>query len=93
MKKRMFMTKNLFLLSLICMFLINNASAQQAFRKPGRKTQNQLTPVGTYLKTMFSFETDKFDTVPQPGMEPAKGSIWSRHEKPMESLKYMTFEI
>ncbi len=64
------MTKNLLLFSLICMFLINSVSAQQAFRKPGRKTRNQLTHDGTYLKTMFTFETDRFDTVPQAGQGP-----------------------
>ena len=70
MKKRMFMTKNLLFFSMICMFLINSVSAQPAFRKPGRKTHNQLTQDGTYLKTMYSFETDRIDTVPQEGLEP-----------------------
>lgn len=64
------MTKILIFFSLVCMLLINSTSAQQAFRKPGKKTRNQLTQDGTYLKTMFSFETDRFDTVPQEGMEP-----------------------
>ena len=64
------MTKNLLIFSLICMFLTNNVSAQQTFRKPGRKTNNQLTQDGTYLKTMFTFETDRYDTVAQEGMEP-----------------------
>ena len=70
MKKRLFMTKILIFFSMICMLLINSTSAQQAFRKPGKKTRNQLTQDGTYLKTMFSFETDRFDTVQQPGQEP-----------------------
>jgi hypothetical protein len=70
LKKRLFMTKILIFFSLICMLLINSTSAQQAFRKPGKKTRNQLTQDGTYLKTMFSFETDRFDTVQQPGQEP-----------------------
>jgi len=64
------MTKILIFFSLICMLLINSISAQQAFRKPGKKTRNHLTQDGTYLKTMFSFDTDRFDTVPQEGMEP-----------------------
>ena len=64
------MTKNLLLFSLICMFLTNSVSGQQAFRKPGRKTRNQLTQDGTYLKTMFTFETDRFDTLRQQGLEP-----------------------
>lgn len=64
------MTKNLLIFSLICMFLTNNVSAQQSFRKPGRKTHNLLIQDGTYLKTMFTFETDRYDTVAQEGMEP-----------------------
>ena len=64
------MTKNLLFLSLVCIFLTNIVSAQPPFRKPGRKTHNQLTHDGTFLKTMFTFDTDRFDTVPQAGMEP-----------------------
>jgi hypothetical protein len=64
------MTRNLLLLGLMCMLLTNNVIAQPAFRKPGKKTSNQLTQDGTYLKTMFSFETDRYDTVHQAGMEP-----------------------
>lgn len=64
------MSKYLIFLSLTCMFLIDMASAQQGFRKPGRKTQNKLAHDGTYLKTMFTFETKRFDTVPQVGQEP-----------------------
>jgi hypothetical protein len=64
------MSKNCFLFCLICMFLLSNANAQQAFRRPGKKTHNQLTQDGTYLKTMFTFETDGFDTILQVGQEP-----------------------
>lgn len=64
------MTKNLIILSLTFMFLANMASAQQAFRKPSKKTQNKLTYDGAYLKTMFTFETERFDTVPKAGQEP-----------------------
>jgi hypothetical protein len=74
------MTKKLLFFSLICTFLINSVSAQQALRKPGKKTHNQLTQDGTYLKTMFSFETDKIDTIPQVGLEPDLVHIYKNED-------------
>ncbi len=65
------MTKHLLLPALICMFLIDGVCGQQALSKPGRKTRNQLTQEGTYLKTMYTFEIKGYDTIPQGGMEPA----------------------
>ena len=64
------MTKYLIISGLICTLFLNNVCGQQTFRKPGRKTRNQLTQEGTYLKSMFTFETGRFDTLPLPGMEP-----------------------
>ena len=64
------MIKTLLLISLISLSLINPVTGQQTFRKPGKKTRNQLTLEGAYLKTMFTFETTRMDTVPQAGMDP-----------------------
>ena len=64
------MTKYLIMSGLICALFLNSVCGQQTFRKPGRKSRNQLTQEGTYLKTMFTFEVDRFDTVPLPGREP-----------------------
>jgi hypothetical protein len=50
--------------------MIHGLNAQQAFRKPGKKTRNQLTLDGTYLKTMFTFQTIRWDTLLEQGMEP-----------------------
>ena len=64
------MTKYLLMLCLVCLNLTNDVTGQQTFPKPGRKTRNQLTQEGTYLKTMFTFETARFDTVLHQGLEP-----------------------
>ena len=64
------MTRYLFLFGLSCLLLADPASGQPTFRKPGRKTHNQLTQDGPYLKTMFTFGTERFDTVWHQGPEP-----------------------
>jgi hypothetical protein len=64
------MTRYLFLFGLSCLLLAGPASGQPTFLKPGRKTRNQLTQDGPYLKTMFTFETERFDTVLHTGLEP-----------------------
>jgi len=74
------MTKNRLFLGLICILLANSVGAQPEFRKPGRKSANQLTQDGTYLKTMFSFDTDRFDTVPQPGLEPEMIPVYQNND-------------
>lgn len=45
-------------------------SAQDDFRKPTRRTGNQLDIGGTYLKTIFFFTPFTYDTLQQPGPEP-----------------------
>lgn len=70
----------LYLLYLFCIFLTISVSAQPEFRKPGRKTTNQLTLDGTYLKTMFSFDTDRFDTVFQVGQEPDLVAVYQNED-------------
>lgn len=74
------MKKQLFFLSLTSVFLINCVSGQQTFQKPGRKTRNQLTPEGTYLKTMFTFGTVRYDTVPSHGPEPALVPVYMNED-------------
>jgi hypothetical protein len=74
------MIKHLSLLSLICLLLISDVDGQQSFSKPGRKSRNQLTQEGTYLKTMFTFETDRFDTVRQQGLEPELVPLYNNED-------------
>ena len=66
----MYMIKHGITFSLICLCFLNPVNGQQTFQKPGKKTRNQLTQEGAYLKTMFTFDAESVDTVPQAGMEP-----------------------
>jgi hypothetical protein len=83
----MIMTKYLFMSGLICLLFLNSISGQKTFRKPGRKTRNQLTQEGTYLKTMFAFEADRFDTLPLPGMEPELIPIYRNEDVVREIIQ------
>ena len=80
MKKSMFMTKHLLFLSLLFLFLIEDVSGQQVFRKPGRRIRNQLTQDGTYLKTMHTFTVARYDTLPLQGLEPELVPVYKNND-------------
>ncbi len=61
--------------------------AQSGFRKPSRRTHNQLDISGSFLKTIYNFEQAFLDTVPQPGPDPL---IVSRYRE--EELIPMIFD-
>jgi hypothetical protein len=74
------MTQYLFLIGLICLWLTDPASGQQSFPRPGRKTRNQLTQDDPYLKTMFTFGTERFDTVFNQGLEPDLVPVYNNED-------------
>ncbi len=76
----MIMTRHLLLFSLLSLILMDGVNGQQVIRKPGRKTSNQLTQEGTYLKTLHTFTVARYDTLRQQGLEPELIPIYKNDE-------------
>ena len=79
MNKKVIIVRS-FLSGFLLLAIMVQLLAQEGPEKPARRSDNQLNINGSLLKTVFSFTPSSYDTVPQPGPDPALVAKYSEKD-------------